>query len=117
MFHDEMHHYYTDKGRYWDEQSEQYTGADSLLTILKIGGQMIGQTVYCQYFPLSKSRNVVIFHIYVLYDGDIQHMRIIDTPYLHRLLGIYKMIICRVEVNMSYPMVMHSLELSHQKIA
>jgi hypothetical protein len=117
MFQDDMHQYYTDEGRHWHPLSERYTGADSLLTLLKANVQMLGRTVYCQHFPLSEFRNVTIFHIYIQYQGDIQHLRIIDTPYLHRLLSIYKMSISHLEGNMTYPMVMQSLELSHQKIA
>lgn len=117
MFQDEMHQYYTDAGRHWHSPSERYTGADSLLAILKAGGQMVSSTVYCEPFPLSEFRHVTIFHIYVQYGGDIQHMRIIDTPYLHRLLSIYGMTARYLEVALTYPMAMRILELSHQKIA
>lgn len=117
MFQDEINQYYTETGQYWHPLSERYTGADSLLTILKAGGQIMGSTAYCQYFPLSQFRNATVFHIYIHFDGSIQHMRIVDTPYLHRLLSICKMTIHRLELSMTYPMMMQSLELSHQKIA
>lgn len=117
MFQDKMHQHYTDVGRHWHPLSERYTGADSLLTILKAGGKLIGGTIYCECFLLSESRHVTVFHIYVQYQSAIHHMRIIDTPYLHRLLSIYKMIIRHLEATMPYPMAMQTLELSHKKVA
>jgi len=117
MFEDDMHQYYTDEGRHWDSVSEKYTGAESLLTLLKEGAEFLDRTVYSQQFPLSEYHCVCIFHVYVHYQGTIQHLRIIDTPYLHRLLSIFKVHIRELEMNTSYPMVMQSLELSYQKIA
>lgn len=117
MFQDGMHRYYTDEGRHWHALSEKYTGADSLLALLKENAQIIGRSVYCQQFLLSEYRFVSIFHIYVQYQGSIHHLRIIDTPYLHRLLSIFDMRIHHLEDNMTYPMTMQMLEQAHQKIA
>ncbi len=117
MFQDEMHQYYTDTVRHWHSPSERYTGADSLLTLVKAGACLIGNAAYCQRVPLSGGRVVSIFHVYVQHQGAIHHLRIIDTPYLHRLLSVHGMVICYLDTALTYPMTMHILELRCQKIA
>lgn len=112
-----MHQHYTNTVRHWHSLSERHTGADSLLTLLKAGAWLIGSAAYCQRVPLSGGRAVTIFHVYVQYQGGIHHMRIIDTPYLHRLLGVYGTTSICLDTALTYPMAMHMLELSSQKIA
>jgi hypothetical protein len=117
MFQDELHHHYTDTARHWHSLSERHTGADSLLTLLKAGAWLIGSAAYCQRIPLSGGRAVTIFHVYVQHQGAIHHMRIIDTPYVHRLLKIYGIVICCLDTASTYPMAMRVLELGSRKIA
>lgn len=112
-----MHQHYTDTGRHWHPLSERYSGADSLLTLMKAGSCLIGSAAYCQRVPLSGGRAVTIFHVYVQHQGAIHHLRIIDTPYLHRLLSIYGMTSIYLDTALTYPMTMRMLELSSQKIA
>jgi len=78
---------------------------------------MVGGTVYCQRFALSKIHAVTVFHVYVQHQGGIHHLRIIDTPYLHRLLSIYGMTTRYLDTALTYPVAMRLLELRRQKIA
>jgi hypothetical protein len=71
--------------RYWDAQSEKYSGCDALVTALDVGWVIDG-VVFRQEFWLSGVRPVCVFHFDLLRDGVRARMRVVHNPYVVRLL-------------------------------
>ncbi len=71
--------------RYWDAQSEKYSGCDALITALDSGWTIDG-VVFRQEFWLSGVRPVCVFHFELMREGVRAKMRVVHNPYLVRLL-------------------------------
>ena len=77
--------HYMDDNRHWCPRSEQYTGADSLISALRRGWVMTG-SVYREDIFLRGNRHTTVFH-FELRDGDTLHvMSVISNPFLMRFL-------------------------------
>jgi len=108
--------HYTHQYRHWHLPSEPYTGVDSLMSVLKDGWQIVGQA-YCEHFPLFSTRTVAIYHLYLLREGTIQRMCVIDSPYLQHILSQKGIAIHEFGQDKTYARSMNELELNKAKIA
>lgn len=70
---------------HWHAQSEQYTGADSLVTLIEAGWS-IGLIARVEEHWPSGTRRVLIYHFELTQDGDVQFVAVIHNPYVDRLI-------------------------------
>lgn len=75
---------YMDVYRHWHAGSEQYTGADSLVTILLDGG--IIKKIFFREHWLHGIRKVIVYYVELHYAGNTVVMAVVANPYLERLL-------------------------------
>lgn len=87
MMHDRdvMHAYYTAKDRHFDPQSEAYTGADSLLTALRRGWDLVGPAMR-EDILLGGGRHTTVYHFNLQYGIHKMMMSVVSNPYLVRFL-------------------------------
>lgn len=77
--------YYMDTPRHWSAESEAYTGADSLLTALEYGWQIIG-AVYREDILYRGARMSAIYHVTLERQQERVVMSIVSNPFLVRYL-------------------------------
>jgi hypothetical protein len=75
---------YTGEDRYWHQDSERYTGGDSLATAL-LNGWIIYEALYQEY-SLSGGRHVIVHQLKLSYNNEISEMLVIDNPFVNRLI-------------------------------
>lgn len=79
------HETYTRVDRHWCRASEQYTGADSLLTAQRNGWQLIG-VAYREVFALRGGRYIHVYHFDLCRRDHTMRMPIIENPFVLRLI-------------------------------
>ncbi|RMG83686.1 MAG: hypothetical protein D6712_12690 [Chloroflexi bacterium] len=85
-----VHWRYTDNPRHWSK-CERYTGADSLLSALDEGWNIV--RVSRESIWYGAGRCVQVYHFTLASGKDTQDMAVIYSPYLDRLLPV-----CRARV-------------------
>lgn len=70
---------------HWHAQSEQYTGADSLVTLIEAGWS-VGPFARAEEHWPSGTRRIRVYHFELMRDGDIQFVAVIHNPYVDRLI-------------------------------
>lgn len=78
---------YSDIPRHWCPYSERYTGCDSLLSAIDQGWHL-EDTAFIQHH-WSNKRMIPIYYFYLRKDGQISKMRIIENPYVAKILRTY----------------------------
>ena len=73
--------------RHWHAASEQWAGADCLLTAMD-NGWTVDDSVYFQEFWHAGSRLVTIYYFELSRDGETMEMPVITNPYARRLLRL-----------------------------
>jgi hypothetical protein len=71
--------------RHWSPNSEQYTGADSLITALR-NGWLVDSLVSQHNFLHSGGRITAVYTFTLRLDTEVRQMAIISTPLITRLL-------------------------------
>ena len=79
------HRHTTDMSRHWSPQSQRYAGGDALLTFLNNGWEVQNE-VYYEEFWQGGSRRTYIFDFVLSNDGQRVTMRVIDNPFVDRLM-------------------------------
>jgi hypothetical protein len=85
-----MQMYYTDTPRHWCPHSEQFTGADSLITALRHGWALCRQ-VYREEFLLQGSRHTTIYFFELRRNGEIITMPVVGNPFVVRLVAAQRL--------------------------
>lgn len=80
-----FHVEYMDVTQHWNDKSEKYAGADSLLTMLYNGWEM-KKEVRREERWFAGSRLVYIYHVELERDGETMHMPVIHNPYISRMI-------------------------------
>lgn len=78
---------YNDTPRHWCPYSERYTGCDSLLSAIDKGWHP-ADTAFVQHH-WSHRRMITIYYFYLHKDQQTRKMRIIENPYVARILRNY----------------------------
>lgn len=91
------HEYYTRVRRHFHPGSEKYTGADSLVTLLREGWMIWQNSVTREVVWRGANRPVSLFHFRVVRDDRFMDLHIVDTPYLHRLTLILNLTVNETE--------------------
>lgn len=76
------HEFYMKNPRHWCPRSEPYTGADSLLTALDQGWQVINNAVYREVVMFNHRRRTTIFYFRLYKDGHTRTMAVIRNPFV-----------------------------------
>lgn len=71
--------------RHWCPQSEHFTGADSLLTRLHHGWDIIAYQVDRTHYCRTQQIKVYVFDLFK--DGKTETMHVVATPYMERFLA------------------------------
>ncbi|GAB4522906.1 MAG: hypothetical protein OHK0046_36130 [Anaerolineae bacterium] len=80
-----FHVEYMDVTQHWNEKSEQFAGADGLLTMLYNGWEM-KKKVKRQEHWFAGMRAVCVYHIELERNGETVTMPVIQNPYIGRML-------------------------------
>lgn len=80
-----FHVEYMDVTQHWSAQSEEYAGADSLVTMLYRGWQM-KRKVMREERQFAGMRSVYVYHITLEKDGQTMTMPVVHNPYLSRMI-------------------------------
>lgn len=80
------HEWYTRNYRHWCPHSEgAYTGADSLLSALRVGWKLVSR-VYREEILFHGARHTTLYHFILERDGEQRVMPVISNPFVVRLL-------------------------------
>lgn len=84
----------TDK-HYWSPQSQEYASGDALLAALDDGWQVHG-VIFRQEIWLTAGRRTYVYHISLNRGGETLKMKMVDNPFITRLIYRLKVQIVRV---------------------
>lgn len=80
-----FHVEYMDVTQHWSDTSEEYAGADSLLTMIYQGWQM-KKKVQREERQFAGMRSVYVYHITLEKDGQTMTMPVLHNPYVSRMI-------------------------------
>ncbi|MFW5696367.1 MAG: hypothetical protein ACOCXR_01135 [Phototrophicaceae bacterium] len=79
--------------RHWCPRSETYTGCDSLMAALNDGWGIFHTATVNEH---RLARRVVTVYMFTLYrDAQLLTMRVVESPYLHRVIAHYGIEVAR----------------------
>lgn len=84
--------WFTRNPRHWSPTSEQYTGADSLITALR-NGWCVDSHVDQHNFLYSGGRLTAVYIFTLRLDKEVRQMAVISTPLIVRLLAETRFIV------------------------
>lgn len=90
------HTKYTEIDRHFCAKSEQYTGADSLITAQRNGWQIIN-TVYEKKVEMRGGRYTSLYYFKLMRNGDKLIMPIVSSPFIERMLQRTKIVLLPLE--------------------
>lgn len=85
-YRDGWHEKYTETPRHWCPRSETYTGADSLLTALDEGWEIMTDAVYREVIMINRSRHTTIFYFNLYRGSHTRTMAVVANPFVQRFL-------------------------------
>jgi hypothetical protein len=80
------HAQYMDVMQHWSEESEQFAGADALITALADGWEF-GRDVEFEEYHFSGNRSIRVYNILLKRDNEEVVMPVIHNPYVTRMLS------------------------------
>src|SRR5690554_6563261 len=80
---------------YWSPTSQDYASGEALLAALDNGWQVDG-VIFRQEIWLTVGRRTNLYHITLIRDGEVIKMKMVDNPFITRLIHRLKIQVVRV---------------------
>lgn len=93
--HVNYHVEYPDVYRYWSAGCERYAGGDSLVTMLRGGWRIAGNTIQADEYWLAGTRPVTVFNFDLEKGDERMRMPVITNPYVRRVIRMHQLTVKR----------------------
>jgi hypothetical protein len=105
---------------HWHAQSEQYAGADCLVTLVEAGWSVGPMARMQEHWP-SGTRRTVVYHFELTRDNDVQFMAVIHNPYVDRLIKCFNVhtipMARRIEIRRPQKIIFPTMEPALQRVS
>ncbi len=88
---------YPDVYRHWSASCEKYAGGDGLVTMLRGGWHIEGDSVTAEEFWLAGTRPVTVYHMKMVRGDESMSVPVITNPYVRRVIRMHSLKVVPLE--------------------